>query len=221
MKIIKLPKKMNKRIHYKERCDKCGTKVVIDDMLDIIPGPVKLDQDHNEYQTFKFVCPNCSTVNDMSHYARFTKYLKSISYELNDTVIEIGRLTERFLDKSSYHNRNMLSLYRIMRMIASAGVRTDPELMKYKEYEFIHEQMISGELPYEYDDKTYISFTFNARNIRDNITNITTSSNGFIRKYVITWSDGTIMDINCRGVDGEVITSSIRPEYPLYSDRHY
>lgn len=219
MKILKLPKSRNKTLHIKEKCDHCKTKVLINDLIDVIPGSIVLNDDgcETDYQNFQYICPNCGCINDVKQRIKLSKYLKDKSVDLYDQVRDLGEMMISWITK---YDRSTRDLYKIMCLVAATGTRIDPELMNYKEYKFIHDQMINGELPYEYDDKTYISFTFNAHNIHDNITNITTSSNCFIRTYKITWSDGTIMDIKCIGSDGEIVTRSIR-QYPLYSDRHY
>ena len=164
MKILKLPKSRTKTLRIKEKCDHCKTKVLINDLIDVIPGSIAMN-DYGcttDYQNFQYICPNCGYTNDVTHRIKLSKYLKNKSFDLYDQVRNLGEMMVSWKTK---YDRSTRDLYKIMCLVADTGTHIDPELERSLKYKSIHQDMLDGKLPYEYDGKNNIQL----HDIKDSI----------------------------------------------------
>ena len=138
MKILKIPKFWNKKLCIKETCSHCKTKVIIDDLIDVIPGSIVLDYyGSTEYQNFQYICPSCKRRNDVIHRTKLSKYLKHTSIDLYDQVREFGEMMMKW-NAFPHNYRTTPNLHKIMCLAVSTGMRIDPDIEKYSEYNLIH-----------------------------------------------------------------------------------
>ena len=202
MKILKLPKSRNKTLRIKEKCDHCKTKVLINDLIDVIPGSIAMN-DYGcttDYQNFQYICPNCGYTNDVTHRIKLSKYLKNKSFDLYDQVRNLGEMMVSWKTK---YDRSTRDLYKIMCLVADTGTHIDPELERSLKYKSIHQDMLDGKLPYEYDGKNNIQL----HDIKDSIISIERDATDYSTgtKYIIKWSNGGRTFVLCDTYDNTVV----------------